>query len=78
MFDDARIARVQIATGDIAPRQDDDGKNDIVEMDDFIHAEPVESTTVQGAHKTRAGPLAIDENARRASARAWNRILKVE
>ena len=46
VFDDARIKRVQITTGDVAPGPDDDGQNDIVVMDDFIYAEPVESTTV--------------------------------
>ena len=45
VFDDARITRVQITTGDVAPGPDDDGENDIVVMDDFIYAEPVESTT---------------------------------
>jgi hypothetical protein len=45
VFDDARIRRVRIKTGDVAPGPNDDGTNDIVVMDDFIHAEPVESTT---------------------------------
>ena len=45
VFDDARITRVRITTGEVAPGPDDDGKNDIVVMDDFIYAEPVESTT---------------------------------
>ena len=45
VFDDARIKRVRITTGDVAPGPDDDGQNDIVVMDDFIYAEPVESTT---------------------------------
>ena len=45
VFDDARITRVRIKTGDVAPGPDDDGQNDIVVMDDFIYAEPVESTT---------------------------------
>ena len=39
-FDDARIARVRITTGDAAPGPDDDDKNDIVMMDDFIYGEP--------------------------------------
>ena len=39
-FDDARIARVRITTGDVAPGPDDDNKNDIVMMDDFIYGEP--------------------------------------
>jgi hypothetical protein len=40
VFDDAPIARVRITTGDAAPGPDDDGKNDIVMMDDFIYGEP--------------------------------------
>jgi hypothetical protein len=40
VFDDARIARVRITTGDVAPGPDDDGKSDIVMMDDFIYGEP--------------------------------------
>ncbi len=40
VFDDARIARVRIRTGDIAPGPDDDEKRDIVMMDDFIYGEP--------------------------------------
>src|SRR5215470_1819778 len=39
-FNDARIARVRITTGNTAPGPDDDGKNDIVMMDDFIYGEP--------------------------------------
>jgi len=39
-FSDARIARVRITTGDTAPGPDDDQKNDIVVMDDFIYGEP--------------------------------------
>ena len=39
-FADARIASVRITTGDSAPGPDDDGKNDIVMMDDFIYGEP--------------------------------------
>jgi hypothetical protein len=39
-FDDARIARVRITTGDVAPGPDDDSLNDIVVMDDFIYGEP--------------------------------------
>jgi hypothetical protein len=39
VFDDARIARVRITTGDVAPGPDD-GKKDIVMMDDFIYGEP--------------------------------------
>ena len=40
VFDDARIARVRITSGDIAPGPNDDEKHDIVVMDDFIYGEP--------------------------------------
>ena len=40
VYNDARIARVRITTGDVAPGPDDDRKNDIVMMDDFIYGEP--------------------------------------
>ena len=40
VFDDARIARVRITTGNVAPGPDDDARNDIVVMDDFIYGEP--------------------------------------
>jgi hypothetical protein len=40
VFEDARIARVRITSGNVAPGPDDDGKNDIVMMDDFIYGEP--------------------------------------
>jgi hypothetical protein len=40
VFEDARISRVRITTGDVAPGPDDDRKNDIVMMDDFIYGEP--------------------------------------
>ena len=40
-FNDARIARVKITTGDVAPGPDDDSNNDIVVMDDFIYGEPI-------------------------------------
>ena len=39
-FDDARIASVQIKTGDVAPGPNDDRHHDIVMMDDFIYGEP--------------------------------------
>ena len=39
VFEDARIARVQIRTGEVPPGPDDDGK-DIVMMDDFLYGEP--------------------------------------
>jgi hypothetical protein len=39
-FNDARIARVRITTGDAAPGPDDDNKHDIVMMDDFFYGEP--------------------------------------
>ena len=40
VFADARIARVRIITGDLAPGPDDDASRDIVMMDDFIYGEP--------------------------------------
>jgi hypothetical protein len=40
VFDDARIARVRIETGDVAPGPNDDKHHDIVMMDDFIYGEP--------------------------------------
>jgi hypothetical protein len=40
LFGDARIARVRITTGSVAPGPDDDAKRDIVVMDDFIYGEP--------------------------------------
>jgi len=39
-YNDARIARVRITAGDVAPGPDDDVQNDIVMMDDFIYGEP--------------------------------------
>jgi hypothetical protein len=39
VFDDPRIARVRITTGESRPGPDD-GKKDIVMMDDFIYGEP--------------------------------------
>ena len=39
LFDDARIARVRITTGNVAPGPDD-GEVDIVMMDDFFYGEP--------------------------------------
>lgn len=39
-YNDARIARVQITAGNVAPGVDDDIQNDIVMMDDFIYGEP--------------------------------------
>jgi hypothetical protein len=39
-FDDARIARVRIETGNVAPGPNDDRRHDIVVMDDFIYGEP--------------------------------------
>ena len=41
VFSDARIARVRITSGDVAPGPDDDRKQDVVMMDDFIYGEPV-------------------------------------
>jgi hypothetical protein len=40
VFGDARIARVRITSGDVAPGPDDDAKLDIVMMDDFLYGEP--------------------------------------
>jgi hypothetical protein len=40
VFDDARIARVRITTGNVAPGPNDDQQHDIVMMDDFIYGEP--------------------------------------
>jgi len=40
VFDDARIARVRIKSGDVAPGPNDDRQHDIVVMDDFIYGEP--------------------------------------
>jgi hypothetical protein len=40
VFDDARIARVRITAGNVAPGPDDGGENDVVMMDDFIYGEP--------------------------------------
>jgi hypothetical protein len=40
VFEDARIARVRITTGNVAPGPDDDRKHDVVMMDDFIYGEP--------------------------------------
>jgi len=40
MFDDARIARIRIMAGDVAPGPDDGKQHDIVVMDDFIYGEP--------------------------------------
>jgi hypothetical protein len=40
MFSDALIARVRITSGNVAPGPDDDGKLDVVVMDDFIYGEP--------------------------------------
>jgi len=40
VFDDPRIARVRITSGNVAPGPDDDRKHDVVMMDDFIYGEP--------------------------------------
>ena len=39
-FPDARIARVRITSGDVAPGPNDSEKQDVVMMDDFIYGEP--------------------------------------
>ena len=45
VFDDARIARVRITTGNVDPGPDDDRRHDVVMMDDFIYGEPHHLTT---------------------------------
>jgi hypothetical protein len=40
VFDDARIARITIVSGDTEPGPDDDRRHDVVVMDDFIFGEP--------------------------------------
>lgn len=40
VFGDARIARVRITSGDVAPGPNDDEKQDVVMMDDFLYGEP--------------------------------------
>ena len=40
VFNDARIGRVRITAGDLAPGPDDDPARDIVLMDDFLFGEP--------------------------------------
>ena len=40
VFKDARIARVRIETGNVAPGPNDDPGHDIVMMDDFLYGEP--------------------------------------
>lgn len=40
VFPDARVARVRITSGDVAPGPNDSEKNDVVMMDDFIFGEP--------------------------------------
>ncbi|HEY4285322.1 MAG TPA: hypothetical protein VGM62_19850 [Chthoniobacterales bacterium] len=40
VFNDAKIARVRITTGDERPGRNDDRNHDIVMMDDFIYGEP--------------------------------------
>ena len=42
VFPDARIARVRIISGDVAPGPDDTASQDVVVMDDFIYGEPVQ------------------------------------
>jgi hypothetical protein len=39
VFSDARVARVRIIAGDTAPGPND-GRKDIVMMDDFLYGEP--------------------------------------
>ena len=40
VFDEALIARVRIRSSNFAPGPDDDGRHDIVVMDDFFYGEP--------------------------------------
>ena len=40
VFDDPLIAHVRITSGNVAPGPDDQGKEDVVMMDDFLYAEP--------------------------------------
>ena len=40
VFRDARIARVRITSGNVAPGPNDDEKRDVVMMDDFLYGEP--------------------------------------
>ena len=40
VFDDPRIARVRITTGNAAPGPNDNERRDIVMMDDFLYGEP--------------------------------------
>jgi len=40
VFSDARIARVRITSGNVAPGPNDDEKRDVVMMDDFLYGEP--------------------------------------
>ena len=40
VFPDARIARVRLTTGNVAPGPNDDRKHDVVMMDDFLYGEP--------------------------------------
>ena len=40
VFEDALIARVRITSGNVAPGPDDEGRHDVVMMDDFLYGEP--------------------------------------
>jgi hypothetical protein len=40
VFEEARIARVRITSGAVAPGPDDEERHDIVVMDDFLYGEP--------------------------------------
>jgi hypothetical protein len=40
VFEEARIARVRITSGNVAPGPDDHGRRDVVMMDDFLYGEP--------------------------------------
>jgi len=66
VFDEPLIARVRITTGDKAPGPDD-GKKDIVVMDDFIYGEPQPAEDL----------LSTDENARTEAPAPGTHTLKV-
>jgi hypothetical protein len=40
VFEDALVARVRITSGNVAPGPDDQGRHDVVMMDDFLYGEP--------------------------------------
>ena len=74
VFNEPLIARVRITTGDKAPGPDD-GKKDIVVMDDFIYGEPVLDST--SCRKHAKDLLSTDENARTEAPAPGTHTLKV-